>query len=107
MYKTIDFYDFENAFEAMGRGNQFTPAGLRVLFDYLEESEAGRDIELDVIAFCCDYREDTVANLAAEHDIMPDHDRREAKLKEAVLDYLNARTTVCGATDDTIVYAVF
>ena len=117
MYQTIDFNAFAHAFEAHGRADQFTPDGLRVLFAYLEELEAstGTPIELDVIALCCGYSEDTVADLADQHDITLDpddvdgldEDERADALKEAVLAYLNAETTICGTTADTIVYEVF
>lgn len=59
MYTTVSFDDFANAFERKGRGDRFSRAGLRALFDYLEqmEEETGEQIELDVIALCCDYTE--------------------------------------------------
>ena len=43
----------------MDRNNQFTYEGKRALFDYLEnyEEETDQEIELDVIALCCDYTE--------------------------------------------------
>jgi len=117
MYQTIGFDDFAHAFEAHGRGAQFTPDGLRVLFHYLTDLEDSTDtpIELDVIALCCEYSEETVTELAAQHDITLDPDdvadmdatEQADALKEAVLDYLNAETTICGTTADTIVYEVF
>lgn len=59
MYVTVSFSDFANAFERKGRGDQFSRAGLRALFDYLEQSEEDLDmpLELDVIALCCEYAE--------------------------------------------------
>tara|TARA_R110002074_G_scaffold393680_1_gene580377 strand:- start:357 stop:608 length:252 start_codon:yes stop_codon:yes gene_type:complete len=43
----------------MGRGEQFTYEGLNALYDYLEDlgDDIGEQIELDVIAFCCEYAE--------------------------------------------------
>jgi len=117
MYKTVTFGDFRDAFYQADRGDQFTYDGARLLFDYLEEIEAdtGTPIELDVVALCCDFCEDPVADLADQHDITLDPDEaadmdateQADALKEAVLDYLNDQTAVCGATDDTIVYVVF
>ena len=48
----------------MGRKNQFSYSGKRALFDWLEnlEDETKNEIELDVIALCCEYTE--YANLA-------------------------------------------
>jgi len=58
MKKTVNFYDFRNDFETL-RPNNFSYEGLRVLWEYFEEYEesTGTEIELDVIAICCDYTE--------------------------------------------------
>ena len=68
MYQTIDFYDFQHAFAAFNRLDNFSPEGLRALFDYLEtyEDETGENIELDVIAICCDFTEYESIQDAAE-----------------------------------------
>jgi hypothetical protein len=57
MKQNVNFSDFCNAFENHSRFSQFGYDALRVLFDYLEdlESDTGEEIELDVIALCCDY----------------------------------------------------
>ena len=57
MKKTINFYDFEQAFQNANRFDQFGYDGLKALFDYLEnyEDETGEEIELDVIGLCCDF----------------------------------------------------
>ena len=57
--KELTFYDFAQAFENHNRQNQFTRAGLSALYDYLEEysEELGDDLELDVIALCCEFTE--------------------------------------------------
>lgn len=59
MKTTVNFYEFRNAFEKYGRGNQFTYNGLNAIFDYLTEleEEIGEELELDVIAICCDFTE--------------------------------------------------
>ena len=59
MKQTIDMYQFERAFKNMGRGEQFSYEGLQALYLYLEEYEedTGEEIELDVVALCCDYAE--------------------------------------------------
>jgi hypothetical protein len=58
MKQTVTFYDFQKAFQDL-RPNNFSYEGLRALFEYLEESEesTGEEIELDVIALCCDFIE--------------------------------------------------
>ena len=59
MIQTINEYQFSDAFHKMGRGEQFSYEGLKALYDYLEDYEdsTGEQIELDVIALCCDYTE--------------------------------------------------
>jgi hypothetical protein len=59
MINTINKYEFSDAFQKMGRGDQFSYEGLIALFDYLEmlEDDIGEQIELDVIAICCEYSE--------------------------------------------------
>lgn len=58
MKQTINFYDFQKAFQDL-RPNSFSYQGLRALFEYLEELEesTGDEIEFDVIALCCDFTE--------------------------------------------------
>lgn len=68
MKRTIGEGDFLRAFEDAGRGEQFSRAGLRELFGYLEdmEEETGTEIELDVIALCCEFAEYSTAIEAAD-----------------------------------------
>jgi len=58
MKQTINFYDFQKAFQDL-RPNNFSYEGLRALFDYIEEIEDthNEEMELDVIALCCDFTE--------------------------------------------------
>ena len=59
MKTTVSRYDFQQAFTDANRAANFTSAGLDALFNYLEEYEedTGEEIELDVIALCCEYTE--------------------------------------------------
>lgn len=58
MKQTVNFYQFAEAFETL-RPNNFTRDGLIALFEMLEEYEesTGAEIELDVIALCCEFTE--------------------------------------------------
>ena len=72
MKKTINFYDFERAFGTDTYKNQFTYEGMKALFDYLEEYEdsTGEQIELDVVALCCDYAEyDSLEDFQADYGV--------------------------------------
>jgi hypothetical protein len=55
MIKTITEWDFVNAFDKMDRSENFSVAGRKALFDFLEE--VNPDMELDPIAICCEFSE--------------------------------------------------
>lgn len=59
MRKTITEHEFVNEFDECDRGGDFSRDGRRALFEYLEQLEEniGEDIELDIIALCCEYSE--------------------------------------------------
>lgn len=59
MKTTINEYQFEQAFVKAGRGEQFSREALKALFEYLQayEDDGGEEIELDVIALCCEFTE--------------------------------------------------
>ena len=58
MKTTVSETDFIDAFKKL-RPSNFSYEGLIALYDYLEnfEEDTDKEIELDVIAFCCDYSE--------------------------------------------------
>lgn len=58
MKTTVSLHDFHRAFEDI-RPDNFSYAGLTALFEYFEEYEEGteQEVELDVIAICCDFTE--------------------------------------------------
>ena len=58
MKQSINEYDFRNAFIKL-RPDNFTYEGLTALYNHLEdlEQDIGQEIELDVIALCCDFSE--------------------------------------------------
>ena len=116
MKTTVSVYDFRRAFETT-RPDNFSYEALGLMFDHFEELEqdTGEEIELDVVAICCEYTEDTVENIAGNYDIdltdidtddMDDEDIEAAKL-EIVMAYLNDHTSVVGETSSGIVYADF
>jgi len=59
MKSTVTINDFIQAFKTMDRKENFSYDGLVSLFEYLEEMEESceTEIELDVIALCCEYTE--------------------------------------------------
>ena len=111
MNTNVNFYAFCDEFLDADRNENFTYDGKRVLFDYLEalEDDGGTPVEFDVIALCCDYSEETPADIAANYSIdLSDCDDDDAdEIRQTVLDYLQENTSVVGETDNTIVYVAF
>ena len=105
MKQSVNAYDFERAFALAGRKDQFSYDGKKALFEYLEEYEdgTGEEIELDVIALCCDYSEyesavewakdyghELSSHMSREYGYDVDEDEQE----EAALEYLRDHTSV-------------
>jgi hypothetical protein len=100
MKQTVDYNIFYQAFADYKRLNDF-PEGLGALFDYLQEYEesTGEEIELDVIALCCDYAEDKLSNVLEEYDLKSLEDLRD-----------RTQVIMVGSEDEddpTIIYGVF
>lgn len=84
MYIEVNFSMFRNAFAEMGRENNFSYNGLAALFEYLEAYE----LEVDVIALCCEFTEyETAREAAAAHG-------RDFQDEEDALEFLREETTV-------------
>ena len=56
LYQEINQADFISAFKSI-RPDNFSYQGLKALYGYFEELSEDQNIELDVIAICCDYTE--------------------------------------------------
>jgi len=56
LYQEINQADFISAFKSI-RPDNFSYEGLKALYGYFEELSEDQNIELDVIAICCDYTE--------------------------------------------------
>ena len=109
MKTTVSKSDFRDAFRAMGRTDQFSYEGLGVLFDYLEsyEEDTGEEVELDVIALCCDYYEDTWESIAENYGIDLDGATDEDEIAEIVEDYVAGNTVLVGRVPGGCVYLAF
>lgn len=104
------FYDVQAAFERMNQQDNFSPAGLRVLFSYLEQlsDDIGQPVEMDVVAWCCDYAENTIDDIIQNYNLGDEvTEMDETEKHEHVMNYLQDNTVVCGETGTTIIYQVF
>ena len=109
MKTTVSLYDFREAFRTMGRAEQFSYEGLEVLFDYLEqyEEDTGEELELDVVALCCDYYEDTVEAIADNYSIDLTDCDDEDEQAETVREYLEDNGALVGEVTGGFVYRAF
>ena len=99
MIKTINEYDFIDAFKKMGRTDNFSYRGLIALYDYLEilEDDIGQPIELDVIALCCEY---------AEYDNLEEFQADYSEDYQTIGD-IERETTVIMIDDDSFIIRQF
>lgn len=109
MKQTVYLSDFRDAFHRANRGGQFSYEGLEVLFDYLEnwEADAGEDLELDVVAICCDFAEETWQSIAANYSIEIDETENEDEQEEQVRQYLEDEGMLVGEVSGGFVYRQF
>jgi hypothetical protein len=108
MKTTVSRYDFERAFVDADRKGNFSYEALGLLFDYFEsyEEETGQEIELDVIAICCEYTEDNLDDILVNYSIDVEGMDDDEKI-EAARDYLNDNTQLVGETSTGFVYLAF
>lgn len=108
MKQTINQYEFRRAFEEC-RPDSFSYEGLGALFEYLEqwEQDTGEELELDVIAICCDFSEDTWENIAHQYGVTLDDCSDDDEKQEAVADYLSNEGMFVAQVADCFVYRNF
>ena len=109
MKTTVCKYTFEQAFKRANRFEQFGYDGLGIMFDYLEEYEAstGSEVELDVVAICCEYAHGVFSDIADDYSIdLTDCEDDDEKMT-VVREYLEENTQLCGETSNSFVYLQF
>ena len=99
MIKTINEYDYIDAFKKMGRTDNFSTSGLIALYEYLEMlgDDLGQEIELDVIALCCEY---------AEYDNLEEFQADYSEDYQTIGD-IESDTTVIMIDDDSFIIQQF
>ena len=106
MKQTINVYRFRDAFQDT-RPEQFSYDALGALFDHYEEYErdSGEEMELDVIAICCDWTEYTKNEVIDQYGGDADVDGNESldEQYDVVIEFLNDQTQVIELSDSVIV----
>ena len=110
MKMTVYASDFRDQFQAI-RPNNFSYEALELLYDYFEELDP--DMELDVIAICCDYEEAHWSDIIGRYDtdiceaLGDDCQDDDAKI-EYIREWLNDNTCVVGEVNEGVfVYQSF
>jgi hypothetical protein len=100
---------FRDAFRLAGRGDQFSYEALGLIFEYMEDMErdTGNELELDVVAICCELSEESWGDIAARYNIDLSDAEDDCDRREAVRDYLDYHTTIVGETADGFIYVQF
>lgn len=109
MKQSINFYEFEQAFRNHNRYDSFGYDGLKVIFESLEqyEDDCDTEIELDVIAICCEYNMLTFDEVISEYGLNYVEEIDNCTEEEFVIEYLNENTWVLGTTNDSVIFQVF
>ena len=105
MIKQITFSAFCDAFHDMGRNDNFSYAGKRALFDFLEE--VAPDMELDVIAICCEYYESDMDSIISDYSIDVSDAEDDDEKAEIVEEYLQDNTCLVARIGTDFIYAAF
>ena len=97
MKTTVNFSDFVDGFQKIGRGNQFSYDGLKLIFDYLESfEEDGEEIEFDPIGICSDFTEYTPDEFNSDYGT-------KFKTLQEIEDYVSSRSDTVGLTESSII----
>lgn len=108
MKTTVCFSEFRDAFQSI-RPDNFSYKAQQILFHYFEqyEEDTGEEIELDVIAVCCDFSEDSYENIADQYGIELDPEMDEDYQKQQVIEHLEGEGAYVGDSINGIVYRNF
>ena len=106
MKQTVTFYTFQDAFRI--RPENFSHSGLQALWEHLTEWEedTGEELELDPIAFCCDFTEDSARDISENYGIDISGIEDEEGIEDAVKEYLLTEGHYIAETERGFLYRV-
>ncbi len=103
MKQSINFSQFVDKFNDYNRSDNFSYDGLKALFEYFEqyEDDCGLEVELDVIAICCEFTEyESLDELTDNYTDAPqlkdydDNDDGQEDWYNEAFDYFANHTTI-------------
>jgi hypothetical protein len=107
--QTLTKSSFIDAFTHSSRKDQFSYEALEAIFDYLEDysNDTGENVELDIVAICCEWLEMTWQEIAMSYDVdlasCEDDDERIGEVE----DFLCKNTQWCSLSDGSFVFVQF
>jgi len=107
MKQTIGIHDFRNAFLSSSRREQFSYDALGLIFESLAELEegTGEEIELDIVAICCDFCECTAQEAIESYSL--DIDLETATDEEVAEALMEAGSPWAVAGGEGVVFGQF
>jgi hypothetical protein len=102
MYESVNLNGFVNAFNKI-RPDHFTPEALDLIYEFITtyEDDTNMEIELDVIAICCDFCEMTQTEVVEAY-LIPE------PFENSIIRFLEDRTLLLGVTSsNTFVFQSF
>lgn len=109
MKTTINLYQFREAFREV-RPDNFSYEGLETLYQYFDEYEdsTGEEMELDVIAICCDFSEDRWETIAKYYGVALDETADDEENADYVRQFLEDEGVFIGeGNNGSFVYQQF
>lgn len=93
---TINKSEFVDLFDQYGRSEHFSQLGRRKLAEYFEDLEEvlGEEIDIDIIAICCDFSEISIKDITKETGCNS-------------LEDLKDNTTIIEVNEEKIIYQNF
>jgi hypothetical protein len=110
IYTQVTKSSFIDAFKQSSRKDQFSYDALGTIFDCIEEysQDLGENVELDIVAICCDWAEEGWEGIAKNYGIDLEGCEDDQDKIEAVRDYLDYHTRCTLLPDgETFVYVQF
>jgi hypothetical protein len=111
IYTEITKSSFIDAFKRSSRKDQFSYDALGAIYEYLEDysQDSGENVELDIVAICCDWIEMSWQDVVQSYDLdlsLSHCDTDEERI-DAVEEYLQDQTQSVRLSDDSFVFVSF
>lgn len=102
---TVNLSRFIDEFNESSRAGNFSYEGLVAIYEYLEQDDD--NYELDIVAICSEFCEDTFDGVAETYGLDLSKLRSREDKIEAVKEFLEDNTTLVAHEDEGFVYIQF